>query len=153
MNTANMVVNQEYTPCFFNIPTQFEKCLLNLHVCHIVSHILLLYVHTPKYTLKYVLIIFQFSQIFILNVLVMLLMRICAWNIIALRDTVCVLWWLFLSNEGALIAQMIFTFWNKRFNGGYNCVLIVRVQNCECTIQNVDTNVYLSNKFQDLLSN
>ena len=27
----------------------------------------------------------------------------------------------------------------KDFNGGYMCVLIVRVQNCECTIQNVDT--------------
>ena len=28
-----------------------------------------------------------------------------AWNIIALRDTVCVMWRLFLSNEGALVAK------------------------------------------------
>ena len=27
---------------------------------------------------------------------------------------------------------------SKNFNGGYNCVLIVRVQNCECTVQKVD---------------
>ena len=35
------------------------------------------------------------------------------------------------------------------------CVLIVRVQKCECMIQNVDTenlNVYMNNKFQGRLN-
>ena len=34
------------------------------------------------------------------------MMRISASNIIVLRDTVCVMYRLFLSNEGALIAQI-----------------------------------------------
>ena len=71
------------------------------------------------------------------------MMRILVWNIIALRDTLCVVWWLFLLNEGALIAQTNYVHFLKQriyrdFNGGYNCVLIVRVQKCEWTIQNAD---------------
>ena len=31
------------------------------------------------------------------------------------------------------------TYIYKDFNGGYICVWIVRVQNCECMIHNVDT--------------
>ena len=84
-------------------------------------------------------------------------MRIFAWNIIALRDTVCVVKWLFLWNYGALIEQIndLHSFKQriiyKNFNAGYMCVLIVRVRNCECMLQNVilkHPNVYMSNKFQ-----
>ena len=64
--------------------------------------------------------------------------RNSAWNIIALRDTRCVV--VFLSNWGALIARINdLTFETtciyNGFNGGYICVLFVRVQNCECATQ------------------
>ena len=46
------------------------------------------------------------------------------------------------------------TYIYKDFNGGYTCVLIVRVRNCECIGTKLkQTNVYLSNKFQRRLSN
>ena len=34
------------------------------------------------------------------------------------------------------------TYFYKDVNGGYNCVLIVRVQKCEYTIQNLDTETF-----------
>ena len=76
-----------------------------------------------------------------------------AWNIIALRDTVCVVWRLFLSNEDALVAQINdLHFWKKTYiykdltelhYAQYLCtrcpcwdqtpkVSMLRVQNCKC---------------------
>ena len=62
---------------------------------------------------------------------------ICSMRIV-LRETVCVVWRLFLSHEGALVTQInVLHFLKQRkftkiFNAGHMCVLIVRVQNCEC---------------------
>ena len=61
-----------------------------------------------------------------------ILMRISAWNV---------------------IKKYIY----EDFNGSYMCVLFVRVQNCECSDTKTwllkNLNVYLSNNFQNRLSN
>ena len=44
-----------------------------------------------------------------------ILVRISAWNIIVLRDTIWIMWWLFSSNKGALVAQTNdLHFWKQR---------------------------------------
>ena len=88
-------------------------------------------------------------------------MRVSAWNIIALRDTVFVVWRLFLSNEGALVAQINDIHFLKRRIFTKTLTEVT----CACWMWGYRTvnarykmwmlrnlNVYPSNKFQGRLS-
>ena len=95
--------------------------------------------HTSKFKSCLVL---SFSEI-----VYYVLVRISAWNIIALRDSVSFVWLLLLSNEGALVAQIndlhflkqrirtktltevTIACWLCEYRTGY---VLVRVQNYKC---------------------
>ena len=93
--------------------------------------------------------------------MVWVLMQISAWNIIAFRDTVYVVWWLFLSNDGALIAQTN----DLRFLRECKFKKTLKKVTCACCLCEYRTvnmykmsilkhpNMYLTNTFPGRLNN